>query len=186
MTSTKMDGCGRYLVFLHRDVAPRPGIVQFVWTMASAPLLRWLSPDRGPWADRRWHNCRPSRRDGAIAWRCVPRFDAPPLFHSIIDARRGARFAITPGNGPDQQAEAARRELIRSVVVLEGTVDLNVILRFAEGTKVHKSGDGFEISPCAAARQVLDCFQNRSIRRPEPSLEIFRGAKSCRSDFRWR
>ena len=122
-------------------------------------------------------------RDGAITWMCVPRFDAPPLFHSIIDAQRGARFAITPDNplgsrqfylpdtgvlvteirsqsgvvsitdalalrtGTDltEEAEAARRELIRSVVILEGTVDLNVILRFAEGTKVHKSGDGLQI-----------------------------------------
>src|SRR5262245_60069964 len=37
-------------------------------------------------------------RDGTISWMCVPRFDSPPLFDSIIDGQRGSRFAITPDN----------------------------------------------------------------------------------------
>jgi GH15 family glucan-1,4-alpha-glucosidase len=35
-------------------------------------------------------------RDGAISWLCVPRFDAPPLFCKILDARRGGAFAVAP------------------------------------------------------------------------------------------
>ena len=114
---------------------------------------------------------------------CIPRFDSPPLFDAIIDARRGSYFAITPKNpvgshqfylpdtgvlvteilshsgfvsltdalvlqrGTDlaEDAEAARRQLIRSVVVLEGSIDLSVALRFAQGTQVQKISDGFQI-----------------------------------------
>ena len=35
-------------------------------------------------------------RDGAIAWLCVPRFDSPALFCSLLDARRGGSFRIAP------------------------------------------------------------------------------------------
>ena len=36
------------------------------------------------------------RRDGRIAWLCVPRFDSPPLFCSLLDAVRGGHFTVTP------------------------------------------------------------------------------------------
>ncbi|HYR87748.1 MAG TPA: glycoside hydrolase family 15 protein [Terriglobia bacterium] len=124
-------------------------------------------------------------RDGTIWWMCIPRFDSPPLFDSIIDVRRGSHFAINPENpvgsrqfyvpdtgvlvteilsqsglvsltdalalrtGTDltEDVEASRRELIRSVVVLEGNVDLSVVLRFALGTHIQKNSDGFQIQP---------------------------------------
>src|SRR5690349_8070023 len=35
-------------------------------------------------------------RDGRIVWLCLPRFDSPPLFCSLLDAGRGGHFAITP------------------------------------------------------------------------------------------
>jgi len=35
-------------------------------------------------------------RDGAIARMCAPRFDSPPVFCRILDARRGGAFTITP------------------------------------------------------------------------------------------
>jgi GH15 family glucan-1,4-alpha-glucosidase len=122
-------------------------------------------------------------RDGTIWWMCIPRFDSPPLFDAIIDARQGSHFAITPENpvgshqfylsdtgvlvteilsrsgfvsltdalalrtGTDltDDAEAARRQLVRSVVVREGSIELGVALRFTQGTQVHKTSDGFQI-----------------------------------------
>src|SRR5712691_8906653 len=35
-------------------------------------------------------------RDGALVWLCLPRFDAPPLFCRLLDARRGGAFTIAP------------------------------------------------------------------------------------------
>lgn len=35
-------------------------------------------------------------RDGVISWLCVPRFDSPPLFGRILDAKRGGAFTVTP------------------------------------------------------------------------------------------
>jgi GH15 family glucan-1,4-alpha-glucosidase len=37
-------------------------------------------------------------RDSKIAWLCVPRFDAPPLFCSLLDTARGGHFAVAPEN----------------------------------------------------------------------------------------
>lgn len=36
------------------------------------------------------------RRDGAIVWSCMPRFDAPPVFAALLDEKEGGRFAIGP------------------------------------------------------------------------------------------
>jgi GH15 family glucan-1,4-alpha-glucosidase len=126
-----------------------------------------------------------SGRDGTISWMCVPRFDSPPLFDSMIDAKQGSNFAITPdspvgsrqfylpdtgvlvteivaqsgfvsltdalalraGTDLTEDREAARHELIRSVVVMDGEIDLNVAIKFAKGTTVHKNDDGFHILP---------------------------------------
>jgi alpha,alpha-trehalase len=35
-------------------------------------------------------------RDSAISWMCAPRFDSPPIFCRILDARRGGAFTIAP------------------------------------------------------------------------------------------
>jgi alpha,alpha-trehalase len=34
--------------------------------------------------------------DGSISWMCVPRFDSPPLFSRILDAKRGGAFTVAP------------------------------------------------------------------------------------------
>jgi pentatricopeptide repeat protein len=35
-------------------------------------------------------------RDGGVSWLCVPRFDSPPLFCGLLDARRGGVFRLVP------------------------------------------------------------------------------------------
>ena len=35
-------------------------------------------------------------RDGSVTWMCLPRFDSPPLFCSILDSARGGYFRISP------------------------------------------------------------------------------------------
>ncbi len=44
-------------------------------------------------------NCQVSalvRRDGAIVWSCLPRFDAPPVFGALLDEADGGSFSIAP------------------------------------------------------------------------------------------
>ncbi|HMJ53068.1 MAG TPA: glycoside hydrolase family 15 protein [Polyangiaceae bacterium] len=44
-------------------------------------------------------NCQLSalvRRDGAIVWCCMPRFDSPPIFASLLDDSEGGKFTIGP------------------------------------------------------------------------------------------
>ncbi len=46
-------------------------------------------------------NCQLSalvRRDGAIVWSCMPRFDSPPLFAALLDEQEGGRFLIGPAD----------------------------------------------------------------------------------------
>lgn len=35
-------------------------------------------------------------RDGGISWLCIPRFDDPPLFCGLLDARRGGSWTVAP------------------------------------------------------------------------------------------
>src|SRR5881397_2395835 len=34
--------------------------------------------------------------DGTVEWLCAPRFDGDPVFGSLLDRRRGGRFALAP------------------------------------------------------------------------------------------
>jgi GH15 family glucan-1,4-alpha-glucosidase len=72
----------------------------------------------------------------------VTEIQCPSGLVSITDA-----LALQTGTDLTEDAEAARHELIRSARVLSGNIDLNVALRFAEGTRVDRNGDGFQIQP---------------------------------------
>ena len=122
-------------------------------------------------------------RDGAISWLCLPRFDSPPMFCSILDHRRGGRFLVAPESPsearqryePDsgvlitemrsptglvrvtdalmlrrgvditEDVTAARGELLRSVVVLDGEARIRVSVEPRGGASASRRGDGFHV-----------------------------------------
>jgi GH15 family glucan-1,4-alpha-glucosidase len=55
-------------------------------------------------------NCQLSalvRKDGSIVWSCMPRFDSPPIFASLLDDSGGGKFTI----GPTTEREGVQRYL---------------------------------------------------------------------------
>jgi GH15 family glucan-1,4-alpha-glucosidase len=122
-------------------------------------------------------------RDGAISWLCLPRFDSPPVFCSILDHQRGGRFLVAPENpsearqryepdsgvlttemrsptglvrvtdalmlrrGADltEDVTAARGELLRSVVVLDGEARVRISVEPRGGASASRRGDGLQV-----------------------------------------
>lgn len=66
-------------------------------------------------------NCQISalvHRDGRIAWCCMPRFDSPSVFASILDAKNGGFWSIEPAALP---ASEPRQNYLRNTNVLVTT-----------------------------------------------------------------
>ena len=53
---------------------------------------------------------------GAVVWMCLPRFDSPPVFASLLDAESGGRFRLGPPRWSDR-----RRRYVDGTPVLETT-----------------------------------------------------------------
>jgi GH15 family glucan-1,4-alpha-glucosidase len=86
-------------------------------------------------------NCRTAAlvsRTGAISWLCLPRFDSPSVFASILDAERGGSFAIRPG----VVGFRSRQGYLDGTNVLE--------------TRFETSGGAFRLLDCFSVRGEAD------------------------------
>ncbi len=81
-------------------------------------------------------------RDGAVAWLCAPRFDDPPLFCGLLDARRGGAFTIAP-----ERLDESRHYYVPDTGVLvtelggpDGVVRVTDALTFRTGANLNEGG----------------------------------------------
>ncbi|MCP9439747.1 MAG: glycoside hydrolase family 15 protein [Nitrospira sp.] len=87
-------------------------------------------------------------RDGTVAWLCVPRFDSPPLFCSLLDRERGGSFRIAP----DEVREAAQWYEPDSTVLV---------------TEMRCAGGTLRITDCCPLIAGADLTEDLSVTRRE-------------------
>src|SRR5688572_24989556 len=79
-------------------------------------------------------NCQVSalvNKQGAVVWCCMPRFDSPSMFASLLDTEKAGFWSFEPAEGDSQQWET-RQNYVRNT---------NVLVTTFVGSK----GDQFEI-----------------------------------------
>lgn len=77
-------------------------------------------------------------RDGTVAWLCVPRFDAPPLFCGLLDVTRGGGFRIAlDGLTEGHQAyEPDTGVLVTELRSPEATIRVTDAMTFVDGASL--------------------------------------------------
>jgi GH15 family glucan-1,4-alpha-glucosidase len=95
-------------------------------------------------------NCQFSalvERTGAVVWCCLPRFDAEPMFSTLLDEAAGGRFAVEPAGG-----ESGRQSYLENTNVL--------------ATTFHTDGGAFRVIDFAPRfRQVEGLFHPTQLHR---------------------
>ncbi|WP_425608734.1 glycoside hydrolase family 15 protein [Streptomyces albipurpureus] len=62
-------------------------------------------------------------REGSVDWLCMPRFDSPAVFTSLLGGPEHGRWTLSPAAGPDTGATAARRRYRGDTLILESEWD---------------------------------------------------------------
>jgi GH15 family glucan-1,4-alpha-glucosidase len=93
------------------------------------------------------NTCALVGRDGAVPWLCAPRFDAPPLFASLLDRDRGGVWSIAPA-GPfeaEQRYHDDTAVLTTTLTTPDAVVELTDFFAMRSGadlTEIVPSGHG--------------------------------------------
>jgi GH15 family glucan-1,4-alpha-glucosidase len=79
-------------------------------------------------------------QDGAVWWLCVPRFDSPPLFAALLDARRGGAFRVAPAGvrRGSQRYEDDTGIVVTELHSDEGVVRLTDLLTLRRGADLEE------------------------------------------------
>jgi GH15 family glucan-1,4-alpha-glucosidase len=75
-------------------------------------------------------------RDGTVAWMCVPRFDSPPLFCSLLDTSRGGAFSIAPEGLTEARQYYQPYEGPQEPLVRRSAITLKLLDHFENGAIV--------------------------------------------------
>ncbi|MDQ3458139.1 MAG: glycoside hydrolase family 15 protein [Deinococcota bacterium] len=93
-------------------------------------------------------------RDGTVSWLCVPRFDAPPIFCSLLDKNRGGAFKLAP----EGLSESRQYYLKDSGVLVTEMRGPSGLVKVTDALTLHAGadlGEGAEVN----RRQLLRCVQ---------------------------
>lgn len=79
-------------------------------------------------------------RDGAVAWLCAPRYDSPPIFARILDAKRGGAFVVEPHGVVEarQSYEQDDGVLVTELRSPDGTVRIRDALTLRRGADLNE------------------------------------------------
>ena len=82
-------------------------------------------------------------RDGSIPWLCIPRFDSPPIFSSILDRELGGQFTIEAGEivGAHHRYLDESAVLITELRVADGLLRITDLMPYHAGTDLRQKGE---------------------------------------------
>jgi len=102
-------------------------------------------------------------RDGAVAWLCLPRFDGPPLFCSLLDRHKGGAFIVAP-----EGLEASRQTYLEDTGVLV--------------TEMRGAGGTVRVTDALALRSGADLTEGMPVGRGEllRCVEVLEGSVRLR------
>ncbi|MDX2183200.1 MAG: glycoside hydrolase family 15 protein [Gemmatimonadaceae bacterium] len=67
------------------------------------------------------------RRDGAIVWSCMPRFDSPPIFGALLDGADGGAFRIGAPDGREGEQRYLENTNVLETIIRTPDGDLRVM-----------------------------------------------------------
>lgn len=81
-------------------------------------------------------------RDGSIPWLCIPRFDSPPLFSSILDHEIGGQFTVEAGEivGAHHRYLSESAVLITELRVADGLLRITDLMPYHAGSNLRQKG----------------------------------------------
>ena len=162
-------------------------------------------------------------RDGRIAWLCLPRFDSPALFCSLLDSARGGHFTVAPdqvqesrqyyerdtaalvtemknaqglvrltdvcpliaGADLSEHVPSTRRELLRTLTVLDGAVTIVIDVEPRGGGEATPRDGGLRIRCAWQPSLALHLSSSMPLTGLHTTLTLKRG-QSLHLLLRWR